>query len=97
MNILKKLRKKKIDKVLDNLDKKDLSKRYLYLALGCLIVALAFNIFFKRYGIVCFGVSGLSIVLSHFGVPNTLFIFVCNIILLIISYFALGRKKLEML
>ena len=93
MNIFKKFRKKKINKILENLEQKDLTKRYLLLALGCFIVALAFNIFFKQYGIVCFGVSGLSIVLSNFGVPTTLFIFITNIFLLILSYFALGKKK----
>ena len=93
MNIFKKLRQKKIRKILEEVDHKDLVKRYILLALGCLVVALAFNIFFKQYGIVCFGVSGLSIVLSNFGIPNTLFIFCTNVFLLILSYFALGKKK----
>lgn len=93
MNIFRKLRQKKINKILEEVDKKDLAKRYALLALGCLIVALAFNIFFKQYGIVCFGVSGLSIVLSKFGVPNSLFILIANIFLLILSYFMLGTKK----
>ena len=91
MNIFKKLRHKKIRKILEEVDHKDLVKRYILLALGCLVVALAFNIFFKQYGIVCFGVSGLSIVLSNFGIPNTLFIFCTNVFLLILSYFALGK------
>lgn len=93
MRFFKKLREKKIRKALEEIDNKDLAKRYLLLALGCLVVALAFNIFFKQYGIVCFGVSGLSIVLSHFGIPNSLFILIANIFLLILSYFALGKKK----
>ena len=93
MNIFRKLRQKRITKILEEVDRKDLVKRYALLALGCLTVALAFNIFFKQYGIVCFGVSGLSIVLSNFGIPNTLFIFTANIFLLILSYFALGKKK----
>lgn len=91
--LFKKLRRKKINQVLDNLDKKDLAKRYFLLAIGCFIVAFAFTIFFNQYGIVCFGVSGLSIVLSKFGVPNSLFILVANIILLVLSYFLLGAKK----
>lgn len=79
--------------ILEAIDRKDLGKRYFLLALGCLIVAFAFNVFFNQYGIVCFGVSGLSIVLSHFGVPNSLFILLANIFLLILSYFTLGPKK----
>ena len=89
----RRLRKKKVDNILENIDQKDLVKRYCLLALGCFVVALAFNVFFKQYGIVCFGVSGLSIVLSKFGIPNSLFILVSNIFLLILSYFTLGWKK----
>ena len=88
-----KFRKKKIDGLIEKIDNKDLFKRYLLLASGCLIIALAFNLFFNKYGIVCFGVSGLSIVLGKFGVPNSLFILITNIVLLIISYFALGKRK----
>lgn len=93
MNFLKKIREKRINKILEEVDHKDLFKRYTLLAIGCLIVALAFNIFFNQYGIVCFGVSGLSIVLSKFGVPNSIFILCANVVLLILSYFTLGKKK----
>lgn len=93
MFLLKKLRQRKINKIIEKLDKKDLTKRYFLLALGCLIVAFSFNIFFDQYGIVCFGVSGLSIVFKQFGIPTYIFILVANIILLILSYFALGTKK----
>lgn len=86
-------RRRRINKILEEIDSKDLVKRYSLLALGCFIVAFAFNVFFKQYGIVCFGVSGLSIVASHFGISNVLFILGFNIILLIISYFTLGAKK----
>ena len=70
--------------------KKNILKRYLMLLLGCLIVAISFNLFFLRYDIVCFGVSGISIVLSKFGINPSTFIMIANIILLIISYFFLG-------
>lgn len=93
MNIFKFFRRKKIKGILDSIDKKDLVKRYFLLALGCFILAFSFNVFFNQYGIVCFGVSGLSIVLSEFGVPNSLFILFANIILLVLSYFLLGVRK----
>lgn len=91
--IFKKLRQRKINKIIEEVNKKYLTKRYLFLALGCLIVAFAFNVFFDQYGIVCFGVSGLSIVFKQFGIPTYAFILIANIILLIISYFALGKAK----
>ena len=93
MMFFKNLRQKRINNILDNIDKDDLVKRYCLLGLGCLIVAFAFNVFFNQYGIVCFGVSGLSIVMREFGIPNYLFILVANVILLILSYFLLGPKK----
>lgn len=93
MNFFKGFRRNKINNVLDRIDNSDLIKRYFFLSMGCLIVAFAFTVFFNQYGIVCFGVSGLSTVLSRFGVPNSLFILCANIILLILSYFLLGVKK----
>lgn len=86
-------RRRKIEQILEDLDKKDLVQRYCLLILGCFIIAFAFNVFFNQYGIVCFGISGLSIVVNKFGIPNSLFILIANVFLLIISYFALGAKK----
>ena len=88
--IFKKFREKRINDIIDRINKKNLVKRYVMLLSGCLIVAFAFNLFFLRYNIVCFGVSGVSIVFSEFGVDPSVFIMVANIILLIISYFFLG-------
>lgn len=90
MILFKKFREKRIDKIIDAVNKKNLWKRYVMLLVGCLIVAFSFNLFFLRYNIVCFGVSGVSIVLSKFGVNPSMFIMVSNLILLIISYFFLG-------
>lgn len=86
-------KKTNIEQIVKQVNKKELFKRYLLLFCACLIVAFAFNMFFLKYGIVCFGVSGLSIVLNEFGVNPSLFILIANIILLIISYFTLGKNK----
>lgn len=86
-------RRKRIQSVLDRIEHKDLVKRYFLLILGCFIVAFAFNVFFKEYNIVCFGVSGLSIVASKFGIPNALFILIFDVVLLFVSYFTLGERK----
>lgn len=90
MLLLKKFREKRIEEIIERVNKKNLVKRYTMLLTGCLIVAFAFNLFFLRYNIVCFGVSGISIVLAEFGIPPSTFIMIANIILLIISYFFLG-------
>lgn len=91
-NIFRFFRRKKIDEIIEKVNKKGLIKRYLLLIIGCLITAFAFNVFFLQYNIVCFGVSGLSIVLKEFGIKPSLFIFISNIILLIVSYITLGTK-----
>ena len=90
MLLFKKFREKRINDIIERVNKKNIFGRYVMLLSGCLIVAFAFNLFFLRYNIVCFGVSGVSIVLAEFGIPPSTFIMVTNIILLILSYFFLG-------
>lgn len=90
MVLLRRFREKRIEKIIEAVNKKNLFKRYVMLLTGCLIVAFAFNLFFLRYNIVCFGVSGISIVLSKFGINPSLFIMISNLVLLVVSYFFLG-------
>lgn len=95
MSIFDYFRKKKIDNIVDTIKKKNIGKRYLMLIFGCLIVAFSFNLFFLRYDIVCFGVSGISIVLNEFGVNPSLFILIANIVLMIVAYFVLGYENMK--
>ena len=88
--MFKKFREERINKIIENINKKNVAKRYVMLLTGCLILAFTFNLFFLRYDIVCFGVSGVSIVMNKFGIPPSTFILIVNIFLLIISYFFLG-------
>ena len=93
--IFKRIREKRIDKIIEAVNKKNVFKRYLMLLTGCLIVAFSFNLFFLRYNIVCFGVSGISIVLAEFGINPSILIMVANIVLIIISYFFLGIEDVK--
>ena len=95
MILFKKFREKRIDRIIESVNKKNLWKRYVMLLVGCLIVAFSFNLFFLRYNIVCFGVSGISIVLSKFGVNPSMFIMIANLFLIIISYFFLGMDDVK--
>lgn len=92
---LKKRRKQRIGKIMDEITKKNLPKRYFMLLLGCLIVAFSFNLFFLRYNIVCFGVSGISIVLNKFGITPSHFILAANLFLIVITYFFLGVDEIK--
>ena len=93
IHVFREARKKRIEKIINKVKHRDLMKRYFYLIVGCFIVAVAFNLFFLEHNIVCFGISGLSIVLNQFGVNPSLFILCANILLLIISYFTLGIES----
>lgn len=95
MLFFKRTRENRINKIMDDIYKKNIFKRYLMLLSGCLIVAFAFNLFFLRYNIVCFGVSGISIVMSKFGVNPSTFIMIANLVLIIISYFFLGVDEVK--
>ena len=93
--IFKKFREKRINDIINKINKKNIFKRYMMLLSGCLIVAFSFNLFFLRYNIVCFGVSGVSIVFAKFGIDPSVFIMITNIILIIVSYFFLGVEDVK--
>lgn len=93
--LFKRIREKRVEKIMDTIYKKNLFRRYSMLLLGCLITAIAFNLFFLQYDIVCFGVSGISIVFNKFGINPSLFIIVANVLLLIIAYFFLGVDNVK--
>lgn len=95
MVLFKKFREKRINQIVESIHKKNILKRYVMLLSGTLIVAFAFNLFFLRYNIVCFGVSGVSIVLSKFGVNPSMFIMLANLFLIVISYFFLGVDEVK--
>ena len=68
-------------------------KRYMQFVFGCLLVALAFNLFFSPNDIVAGGVSGLSIILNYyFGIEPSIIILISNVLLLLLSYFVLGKE-----
>ena len=85
--------KQNIDDIVKKVNHKDLIERYFYLVIGCFIAAFAFNLFFLKYKIVWFGISGIAVILNEYGInPNT-FILISSILLLIYSYFVLGKEK----
>ena len=86
-------RKSNYENIIKEVYNKTRLKRFMYLFIGCSIVALAFNVFFYQYELVCFGISGLSIVASKFGIDPSLFILISNIVLLFVSYIFLGYKE----
>jgi len=69
-------------------------KRYIQLLSGVTILALAFNVFILPNNFVYGGVSGVSIITQElFGLEPSAVIFVLSVLLLVISYFTLGKEK----
>ena len=75
-------------------NKKSIIVRYLTFILGCLLLAISFNLFLAPNDLVPGGVSGVAIILNDlFGIDTSTFIFIINISLLVLSYFLLGKEK----
>lgn len=69
-------------------------KKYVYLVLGVLICAITFNTFFLPHNILSGGVSSIGQILNYvIDINVPLFILICDIILLILSYILLGEEK----
>ncbi len=85
--------KVKVDDILKEIYKKTRIKRYLLLAFGCFLVALSFNLFYQPNDLVVGGVSGISLIIKHFfGTDPSLVILIISLLLVILSYFLLGKE-----
>lgn len=73
--------------------KEDLLK-YLYFFSGLFSFSFAFTFFLSPHNLVFGGVSGLSILIKElFNINTSLFVLMVDVVLLIISFFVLGKKK----
>lgn len=80
--------------IIGYLKKKSYYKRLLEFITGCLIVAIAYNVFVAPNKLVPKGVGGIAVILnSLFGVSNSAVIFILNGLLLIASLIFLGQEK----
>ena len=58
------------------------------------MIAISYNLFLVPNNIVAGGVGGLAIIVNYLiNIDNSIFIFIVDILLLILSYFLLGTKK----
>lgn len=88
----KKIREHKVNKAINEVNKKNKIQRYIWLVIGCFIVSFAFNVFFLEHNLVCIGITGLSVVLQKYMEPSRL-IFIINVGLIVLSYILLGKEK----
>lgn len=88
--------KKKIDtkQILEMINRKNRVKRYSILFIGLFILTLSYNLFFLPNDIVYGGISGIAIILNkELAIDPAVFIMICSILLLILSYVMLGKEK----
>lgn len=88
-------RKRLVDEnILKQIYQKDRVKRYIQFVIGLLLVAISFNLFLSPNNLVAGGVSGIAIIVRHiFGIDPSIVIFISSVILLILSFFLLGKEK----
>ncbi len=68
--------------------------RYLYFFVGLTSFSFAFTFFLSPHNLVFGGVSGLSILFKElFNWNNSLFVLIVDIVLLLISFVFLGKRK----
>lgn len=92
MSLFKRLKHKKHDKISRLVEKAHLFKRYIYLLIGVLIYAIAYNLFFFKNNIVYGGASGISIITQKLIDPSIM-ILILNVLFLILSFLLLGKKQ----
>lgn len=92
MKIFNKLNHKKSENILQFVENAHLFKRYLFLIVGIIIYAAAYNLFFFKNNIVYGGASGISIITKDLIDPS-LMIFMLNVIFLFLSYIFLGKRN----
>ena len=79
--------------ILDRVYSKDLLVRFAEFIVGVFLVAISYNIFLLPSNTV-YGVGGIGIILKKiFNINPAITIFIGGMLLLIVSFFTLGKKK----
>lgn len=83
-----------MEQIIKKIDGKHLVRRYIILILALLLSAASYNLFFVSGKIVVGGVSGIAIIVEELlNLDPSIFILSVNVILLILSYFLLGKGQ----
>jgi uncharacterized membrane-anchored protein YitT (DUF2179 family) len=86
--------KKKIGKMIENLDFGKILTEYILLTIGSVILAINFDLFLAPFNIAPGGVSGTAIIIHEFtGWPKGLMMLVLTLPMLVVGFFFLGRFR----
>lgn len=81
-------------KILEKINSKSTVKRHIQFVLGCFLIAVSYNLLLAPNNIVAGGVGGFAIIINYLtGIENFIVILIADALLLILSYFLLGKKK----
>lgn len=81
-------------KLLQEVSKKNYWKRLIIASAAIFLLSLNYNVFLLHNNLVIGGTSGIAIIFNKlFQFPPATFIFIFNILLIIISFLALGPKQ----
>ena len=80
-----------VSDIIDNLAKKNFGRNLFLFAMGMLISALAFNLFFEPYDVIPTGSSGLALLISNFvNVDVALITFFISVLIFLIALITFG-------
>lgn len=83
-----------LEKLKEQIIQKNLYKKIWVILLGVYLLALNYNLFLLPNHFVIGGTSGLSIIAQKiFGWNPTIFLYISSILLILLSYFFLGKKE----
>lgn len=84
-------------KIIDEVCSKDFLSRIIITIIGAFILAVNYNLFLLHNNLVIGGTSGLAIIVNHYtGLNSAIFLFIVNVIFVILSFFLLGARKTGM-
>ena len=80
--------------ILESTNRKTAFKRIISFIVGCFFVSLSYNLFIAPNSIIPGGVGGIAIILNKLmNLDYSIVILALNLVLLVISYIVLGKKK----
>ena len=83
-----------IKKIINIITKRNRIPRILFMLIGVFLLALNYNLFFRKYNIITGSMSSLAIVFEElWGWNYQIFIYVSNFLLLLLSFILLGKNK----
>lgn len=86
-------KKKFEENIIKKIYKKDRLKRYSTFLLGLFLVSVSFNLFLLPCNLI-YGVSGVGVILNKlYQLDPSMIIFASSLILLVLSFFLLGKEK----